>query len=113
MRWLLIGLIALTMIDGGSGLRRAADPGRSPAAGDTPASPRVPSSIDEAPDDLRRFAELALAVSGASPTDEAPDDLDEEDLATLMEQPLRWHTDYETVLALSERSGKPILARFR
>lgn len=116
MNWLLIGLIALTMVEGGSGPQRATDPGRASADGEPPA-PLAASSTDGSPDarsdDLERFAGLALAVSGPSAIDDDPDDLDEEDLAILMAQPLRWHTDYETVLALSERTGKPIFARFR
>jgi hypothetical protein len=122
MRWLLFALVATLIAAGSPGPRPLPNDG---GANPSPGGPGL-SGLDDAepaddpnPDDPSSaqadFSRLVAQVFPAQEPegDDEPEDLEEDDLAILLGQPLRWHTDYETVLALSERSGKPILARFR
>jgi len=94
-RWMAIGLIALGIGISSLGAR---GPARDDHATDEPSGPQT--------------AEETTVTGGASGLDADPDELSDK-LLDLIDQPLRWHSDYETVLALARRSDKPIFVRFR
>lgn len=99
MKWIVPTLAALTLA------AIAMGPGPAPDA--EPASQR---EAQEQPAPLVADDQAPTPSEASAPSPEVEDD---DDFLAMLDQPLRWHTDYETVLALSERAGKPIFVRFR